>query len=190
MLELNLLPVREAKRKEALRQLAMQGVFVLMVVMAGIGFAHSDISNDVELSNARVRQMQADIDKYKPQLVQVAAFRETKSALERKISVIEELDLARSGPVRLMSELAERIPERLWITQLTTKGKVIMMEGESLDNDIVAQFLRQLADSKYFADVDLDKTEFGKTRGDLRVVSFKIRAVLVNPKADESSEQV
>jgi type IV pilus assembly protein PilN len=190
MLKLNLLPVREARRKEALRQLVMQGVFVLMVVGAGIGFVHSDISSEVKLSNTRLRQMQRDIDQYKPQLKQVSAFRKTKSALKRKIDVIEELDLARSGPVRILSELADRIPERLWLTELTTKGRSVMMRGSSLDNDIVALFLRQLADSKYFENVDLDRTEFGIGKDDLRLVNFSVRAVLVTPKKGAAGNQV
>jgi type IV pilus assembly protein PilN len=190
MLKLNLLPVREARRKEALRQLAMQAVFVLMVVGAGIGFVHSGLSSNVELSNGRVQQMQRDIDQYKPQLEQVSAFRKTKSALEKKIDVIEELDLARSGPVRILSELADRTPDRLWLTELSTKGKVVMIKGSSLDNDIVALFLRQLADSEYFEDVDLDRTALGIGKGELRLVNFSVRAVLVNPEKDSTGNQV
>ena len=94
MLELNLLPVREARRKEALSQLLMQVAFILLVVSAGIGFVQSSVSSDIKLSNARVHQMQRDIDQYTPQLEQVAAFRKKKSALESKIDVIEELDRA------------------------------------------------------------------------------------------------
>jgi type IV pilus assembly protein PilN len=187
MLELNLLPVREARRQEALRQLAMQGVFVLMIVGAGIGFVQSGISSEITLSNSRVHQMQRDIDQYKPQLEQVEEFRKTKKVLKRKIEVIEDLDLARSGPVRILSELGERVPDRLWLSELTTKGKVVMMKGSSLDNDIVALFLRQLDDSKYFDEVDLDQTEFGQASGDLRLVKFSIRAVLVNPDKNKAS---
>ena len=64
--------------------------------------------------------MQRDIDQFKPQLEQVAAFRKKKAKLEKKIDVIDELDHARSGPVRVMSELAMRTPERLWLTSVRT----------------------------------------------------------------------
>ena len=139
------------------------------------------------MSNGRIHQMQRDIDQYKPQLDQVAAFRAKKSELENKIGVIEELDHARSGPVRLLSELASRTPERLWLTSLSTKGSVIMMKGQSLDNDLLALFLRRLGESAYFEDVDLDKTELGKQRGGLRLMNFSVRAVLVNPDASSAA---
>jgi type IV pilus assembly protein PilN len=188
MLQINLLPVREARRKEDSRQLAMQAALVLLLVGAVVGFAHSIISEEIENSKTRIAQMQRDIDQYKPQLEQVAAFRAQKKKLETKIGVIEELDQARSGPVRVLSELASRTPDRLWLTSLATEGKVIVMAGESLDNDLVALFLRRLGESAYFTEVDLDKTEMKGNEGGLRLMSFRIRAVLANPIANATAD--
>jgi type IV pilus assembly protein PilN len=187
MLQINLLPVREARRKEDSRQLSMQAALVLLLVFAVIGFTHSIISEEIADSKIRIAQMQRDIDQYKPQLEQVAAFRAQKKKLETKIGVIEELDRARSGPVRVLSELAARTPDRLWLTSLATEGKTIVMAGESLDNDLVALFLRRLGESAYFTEVDLDKTEMKGDGSGLRLMSFRIRAVLTNP--DQSADQ-
>ena len=184
MLQINLLPVREARRKEDSRQLSMQVGLLVLLVGAGIGFAHSIISEEIAESKARISQMQRDIDQYKPQLEQVAAFRAKKKELETKIGVIDELDLARSGPVRVLSELAARTPDRLWLTSLATEGKTVVMVGQSLDNDLVALFLRSLGESAYFTQVDLDKTEMKGETGGLRLMSFRIRAKLANPDSN------
>ncbi|MBG7605170.1 MAG: PilN domain-containing protein [Actinobacteria bacterium] len=129
--------------------------------------------------------MQRDIDQFKPQLEQVAAFRKKKAKLEKKIDVIDELDRARSGPVRVMSELAMRTPERLWLKSVKTTGGTIQLKGLSLDNELVAVFLRGLSDSEYFEAVDLDGTKLEGGKGKLKLVSFGIRAKLVSPKSDE-----
>jgi type IV pilus assembly protein PilN len=184
MLQINLLPVREARRKEDSRQLSMQAGLLVLLVGAGIGFTHSIISEEIAESKARISQMQRDIDQYKPQLEQVAAFRAKKKELETKIGVIDELDLARSGPVRVLSELAARTPDRLWLTSLATEGKTVVMVGQSLDNDLVALFLRSLGESAYFTQVDLDQTEMKGESGGLRLMSFRIRAKLANPDSD------
>ncbi|HEX9813555.1 MAG TPA: PilN domain-containing protein [Myxococcota bacterium] len=181
MLQINLLPVREARREEDLRQFRNQGLLVLLLVCAAIGFAWSHINEEIANSNTRIAQMQRDIDQYNPQLEQVAAFRKKKKELETKIGVIDELDRARSGPVRVLSELAARTPDRLWLTSLSTEGATILMAGESLDNDLVALFLRSLGESRYFAEVDLDRTEMKGNKDGLQLVSFRIRALLVNP---------
>ena len=63
-----------------------------------------------------------------------------------------------------------------------------MLKGESLDNEIVAQFLRALSDSKYFSEVDLNSTELGKKKKGVKLVSFNIHATVVNPTDAETSE--
>jgi type IV pilus assembly protein PilN len=188
MIEINLLPVREARRAADLRQQVMQVVLTLFVVGGGIGFVHSEMNEKVVIAQARVSQMQRDIDQFKPQLEQVAAFRKKKAQLEKKIDVIDELDRARSGPVRVMGELAMRTPERLWLKSVRTTGGTIQIKGSSLDNELVAVFLRGLGDSEYFEEVDLDGTKLGGGKGNLKIVSFGIRAELVNPKMDEETK--
>ena len=76
--------------------------------------------------------------------------------------------------------LAKSTPDRLWLTKLSTKGTSIAIDGESLDNELVALFLRRLGESDYFDDVDLDSTQLANSGG-LRVVKFKIHAQLVRP---------
>ncbi len=182
MLEINLLPVREARRKADLRQQLMQLLLVLIVTGGAIGIIHSRVTDDVQMAGGRVRQMENDIKQFKPQLDQVANFRKKKSSLEKKIDVIEGLDRARSGPVRVMSEIAGRAPERLWLTDMSTKGSTILLRGQSLDNELVALFLRGLSESEFFDDVDLDSTKLGDEKNGLKLVSFSIRARVVNRK--------
>ena len=181
MLEINLLPVREARRKENIRQQVMQLVLGLILTAAAIGFLNSSISDQLEMAQLRVDQMQRDIEQFQPQIELVAKFKKRKAELEKKIDIIDGLDKARTGPVRLLAELADRTPERLWITKLATKGSTLSIEGKSLDNELVAVFLSELGDSPYFAAVDLNKTEIGRARsGGLKLVSFSITARLVS----------
>ena len=188
MLQINLLPVREARRREDTRQLSMQTALMVLLVCAAIGFTHSIISEEISDSKARIAQMQRDIDQFKPQLEQVAAFRKHKKKLTSKIGVIDDLDQARSGPVRMLSELALRAPARLWLTSLEIEGKTIVMSGMSLDNDLVALFLRSLGESDYFTDVDLDKNEMKGDDDGMRLMNFRIRAVLTNPDSNASAD--
>jgi type IV pilus assembly protein PilN len=188
MLEINLLPVREARRKADLRQYVMQIVLVMIVCIGGIGLVHSRIGDEIDRGQARVRQMQNDIDQFKPQLEQVAAFKKRKSELEKKIDVIDGLDKARTGPVRVLNELATRTPDRLWLTSMSTKGRTIALQGQSLDNELVALFLRSLGESEYFSNVDLDSTKLGDDQGGLKLVTFRIRANLVSPKGQAAAK--
>ena len=189
MIEINLLPVREARRKADLRQQATQLLMVVILVAACVGYVHSQISSQIKTSERRIVQMEADIKQFQPQLDQVAAFRKKKKNLERKIDVIDGLDRARSGPVRMLDELSTHTPERLWITGLTTDGRKIQLQGESLDNELVAVLLHALGESPYFDHVDLDSTELRGDRDGLRLVSFKLQAVLAAPKKSKKAKR-
>jgi type IV pilus assembly protein PilN len=181
MLQINLLPVREARLKAELREYVMQAFLVVLLVAGSIGIVQSRMRDKLENAKARVNQMDNDIRQFKPQLDQVAAFRKKKRELEKKIDVIDGLDRARSGPVRVMTELAERTPDRLWLNSMTTSGTSISLKGYSLDNELVALFLRGLNESPHFNDVDLDNTKLTSAKqGGLKLVSFLIRAVIVN----------
>jgi type IV pilus assembly protein PilN len=183
MIQINLLPVREAKRKADVKQNALELVFALIVVGATIYYVHSDLTTQIDTAQNRITQMQNDIEKFKPQLDQVAAFRAKKAELQKKIDVIAGLDRARKGPVRVMDELATHTPERLWLDSVSTKGTTLELTGQSLDNELVAVFLGSLGDSPYFDNVDLNSTELGDGPDGLQVVKFKIQAQMVAPTA-------
>jgi type IV pilus assembly protein PilN len=187
MIEINLLPVREARRKADIRQQVMQLVLVLILAAAAIGFADSRINSQIDTSRRRIVQMEADIKQFKPQLDQVAAFRKKKANLEKKIEVIDNLDRARQGPVRMMDELATHTPPKMVITSVKTTGNKLEMQGASLDNELVAELLQALGSSPYFSNVELDNTKMSDRSG-LKLVSFKMHAVIVTPKKPEQAK--
>ena len=187
MIQINLLPVREAKRKADVKQNVLELVLVLIVVTAAIGFAHSDLQAKIDTSDHRITQMQNDIEKFKPQLDQVAAFRAKKAELQKKIDVIAGLDRARKGPVRMMDELATHTPERLWLDSVSARGDQLELTGQSLDNEMVAMFLGSLGDSPYFSNVDLNSSDLGDGPDGLKVVKFKIQATIVTPQTAQAA---
>jgi type IV pilus assembly protein PilN len=186
MIQINLLPVREAKRTADVKQNVLELVLMLIVLGTVVGFAHAHISDQIGTTQNRIRQMENDIAKFKPQLDQVAAFRAKKAELQKKIDVIAGLDRARKGPVRVMDELATHTPERLWLDSIKTNGRQIELSGESLDNELVATFLGALGESKFFANVDLNSTELGSGPDGLKVVKFKIQASMASPDAPQA----
>ena len=184
MIEINLLPVREARRRADLRQQLMQLVLVLILAASVIGFADSRIEAQIDTSSRRITQMEADIKQFQPQLDQVTAFRKKKSSLEKKIEVIDNLDRARQGPVRVMDALATHTPPKLVLTSIKTVGNKLEMQGASLDNELVAQLLQALGASPYFGNVEIDNTKMSDKNG-LKVVNFKVHAVIRAPKKVE-----
>jgi len=184
MLEINLLAHREAKRLAEIRESVVVLLLGLVAVGLGVIFVDGRIESKIAVAQATVRQLEAEVERYRPQEEQVAAFKKRKAELEGKLEVIRELDRARTGPVMMFDQLAEETPERLWLTTLSTTNGKVRLQGASLDNVVVADFLRALNGSEYFSNVDLIRTDRGTPINGVRLVKFEIMADFAPPRKE------
>ena len=183
MITINLLPVREERRRAGVVQLlALMGVS-LAVSLAVVALMHWSVKSDIEQSVRLAAQTQKQVDQFGPQLKQVEEYRTVKTDIERKLDVIERLSDARSGPVHVFDELAAQIPERVWLNKIDILDGQITVQGMSLDNELVALFLTGLEDSSYFKNVELLKTE-AKTKDGFKLNAFEVTAFLTSPAAE------
>ena len=94
MIDINLLPHREAKRVADLREsfvVLMLGTLLALVLALVMEFR---IDGELDRATVSISQLESDIARFKPQQDQVAAFRKKKADLEEKLDVIRKLDLA------------------------------------------------------------------------------------------------
>jgi type IV pilus assembly protein PilN len=180
MIEINLLPVREEKRKADVRQFAMMLGLALAGSVVLAGAVHTKLIADVVGTRSQLKTLQGQIDAFGPQLEKVERYRATKQAIESKLEVIGRLDRSRSGPLHILDELSTNSPERLWLTELEAEAGTITVEGMSLDNELVALFMTALGDSPYFDNVELKATE-AKDKDGLRLNHFVVSAMITTP---------
>lgn len=182
MIKINLLPVREERRKAGARQLALSLIGTLVGVLAITGFFHWNLTNDLAEVQLAAAETKRQIDQFGPQLKQVEEYRKTKAEIEAKLEVIERLFDSRAGPVHLLDELATHAPDRLWLTRVESNKKEVLIKGMSLDNELVAQFLTVLNASPYLTKVELVSTEAREKDG-LKLNAFEISAKATTPKS-------
>ncbi len=180
MIRINLLPVREARRRADLQQQGFLLVALLMVAVVGTGWMHFAMRSKVSAAKERVAQINAQIKQFEPQLKQVEAYKAKKAEVQAKLDVIEGLERSRSGPVHMMDELAIHIPERMWLTSLKATAGNVKIDGMSLDNEIVAAFLTELNRSPYFGNVELRSTEL-ESRSGLKLHRFEVTTTMEDP---------
>jgi type IV pilus assembly protein PilN len=179
MIRINLLPVREARRQAGLqKQAALLGGAVALGAVICV-WMHVSVSSAQSDELRRIIEAKAELKQLEVTRNEVERFRKEKEEIERKLGVIATLEQSRQGPVRIMDEIAMRIPKRMWLTQLKMQGGSLEMSGVSLDAEIVAAFLASLGESELFQDVELDETRLSETDG-LKLNSFKIHSRYVN----------
>ncbi|MBW2416371.1 MAG: PilN domain-containing protein [Deltaproteobacteria bacterium] len=173
MIRVNLLPVREARRQAGIRQQAMvlgisAGVGLLVCIWLQVSLSAKQSAQQRQIASAK-----AELKKLDATRKQVERFREEREEIERKLKVIDDLEKNRTGPVKIMDEIATRIPKRMWLTELKMNAGVMTLEGVSLDAEIVAAFLTTLAESPLISHVELDSTKLEERDG-LKLNTFEI----------------
>lgn len=184
MIRINLLPIREERRKADLRQFGLILGAALLGSIVIVSLYHIKLSGDVKEAKAGVVATQQQIDQFKPQLKQVEEYREAKAEIEKKLEIIGRIEASRSGPVHVFDELAIHAPPRLWLTKLVARGGKITIEGMSLDNELVALFLTALNESAYFNEVELRETKAKEMSG-YKLNEFEVSAMLASPAASK-----
>ncbi len=160
MIKINLLPVKRSKKRDAAtRELAIGGS-IAAVVLIGLYTWYAVMDSKLSTVTESVNKSRADIARIEQDIVKVDEFKKKKRELEQKLSVIEELKAKKTGPVKLLDELATSMPKRVWITSFEEKNGVMIMEGGAADNDELSEFLSYMTKrTKFFTGVTLIYSE-------------------------------
>jgi type IV pilus assembly protein PilN len=156
MIRINLLPFRSTRKKENIRR--QLSIFLLSLAFAvvaifGIYFL---LSSQVDDLNSRIASTQAELEKYDKINREIEEIKKKLDSLNKKLTVIRELEVSRYEPVRLMDTLAQVIIEkRMWFTALDAKADVVNISGIAMDDKTVADFMVRLEGSGLFSAVNL-----------------------------------
>lgn len=156
MIRINLLPVREWRKKEILRR--QISIFFLSLVLVFVGCLAVGITLRAKVS--AVREAHAKLEERKKQLDYVDKtikdLQAKSQEIENKFAAIEELQRGRTLTLEILDYMSSVIPgERMWISKVNLKDKRLVLTGFALDNHTVAFFMSRLEPFKLFKTVTL-----------------------------------
>jgi type IV pilus assembly protein PilN len=183
MIRINLLPVKAAQKKEMLKGQLMVLVLALIVTGAICGAAYMYVVGEVEAKQAKIDQKRTEISRLQKAIQEVKDFEKRQKALRAKLNVLEKLKTARTGPVYLLDDLYEAMPEKLWITKFSEGKGQAKIDGIGGSEEIVAQFLRDLENADSFGGVEL-KTIKQVTKDKIKFHQFQLTCKTVSRKPD------
>ncbi|MBN2467824.1 MAG: PilN domain-containing protein [Deltaproteobacteria bacterium] len=158
MIEINLLPRKELLEQKKRRTLIGEGVIALISVVVVLMILFSwaaHVKGKVENRNKEIVKLQAELDKLKENEKKIEQLREGEAIVQRKIDVIKKLEQKKIGPVRVLDEIALRIPQKMWLTALKNQQALLSLEGVAIDNETIALFMTNLENSDQFENVEL-----------------------------------
>ena len=179
MISINLLPVREWKKREAVRQQVSVFFLSFILLLAGLfalGFA---IQGKVSAQRKELKRLEAR----KAQLAyvnqKITQAKKKSKEIEDKFNAIEKLQKGRTRTVKIMDEVVTCLPiDRLWLKSLKLNSGQLKLSGIALDNHTVALFMRRLEAAPSTKKVKLVNTRRQKIQGH-DLMQFDLLAELV-----------
>jgi type IV pilus assembly protein PilN len=158
MIKINLLPVREERRKLGARQETLLFFLIIILIFIGVFYWHSTTNRKIKSLRQEIRRVDGEIRRLDKVVKEVEKFKRDKKTLEGKIKVIGELKRNRQAQVHFMDEINRALTPQIWFKTYQEKGGSIVLKGQSLATDDIANFMRRLEASEYFYQVELDVT--------------------------------
>lgn len=159
MIRINLLPVKAAQRKEKLRSQMVAAAATLVLTGAGCAVAYATLLGSIKARQQEIAAKEAEISQLQKAIGEVGEVKKLQAELRGKLDVLAQLKSARSGPVRLLDELSRALPEKVWLTSFKEAGGNISISGVGMNEETVAQFLRNLEASPFYRQVELTVVE-------------------------------
>lgn len=165
---------------------------VLIAIVVGGAWYSAHLSSMISELEFEASTRESQVAKLKIKTEKVEGLEKKKKLLGEKLEVIAKLKLKKQGPVKILDEIATRIPEKAWLTSIVQKDETIELSGVALDGQVVSDFVSKVRDSKLVSDADDVKTE-QILKDDVKLQKFNFPFVLANyfkPKGPEDDSKV
>ncbi len=192
MIKINLVsegrrPVVSRKTKERLGIAGLslgEGLFLLALVLGAlaVGGYWWYLRGQVRERNQAIATAQKEVDELAQVLKEVDDYKIKKEKLEHKINIINELKRAQWGPVRIMDQVSNALPELLWLDTMTLQHNNIELHGKAFNTNQIAAFIENLGKVPEFQEPRLrDTNKQGPVYNFIITFNFSV----VEPKAQQ-----
>jgi len=163
MIYINLLPVRDIKKRiVAKRQVyaSLISLFMLTLTIGIVSWYQSSIISELTIENEKIAN---EKKKYTQILNQIKQIDEDKKILENRIAVIKKLRKDSSITVHVLDEVANLTPsKRMWLKSIDQSSSRLMISGMALDDQTIAKYMDDLDKSDYIKNIVLANTTMDK----------------------------
>ena len=174
MIKINLLPQKKDNRKTALIKQGTTAFFSLLVVLMVLFVCAANIKGKVKAldkKNATIKSELAELEENRKKIEELKA---SEIVFQKKIDVIKKLEQRKTGPVKMLDEIASIIPEKMWLNELKNQRSLLSLDGVAIDNETIALFMTSLENSDQFNNVEL------KVAQEIKVEDFMLKKFSLN----------
>ena len=189
MANINLLPWREAKRRER-NQVTLVICIAMWAVTGLIVFlVNSYAASRLEYQEGRNRYLQGEIDSLSRVILEIEDLREKRDALIARQEVIQNLQKNRAQIVHVFDDLVSKLPMGVYYDRVDKNDDGLRIEGKAQSNGRVSALMRNLDASDWFENPDLKVVDVVDQNG-AAISKFEIEVYEAEIGNDEGVEAV
>ena len=159
MARLHLLPWREERRKELLRQfLTMLGLSVILMLLVLLAI-HLHFGRLISAQESRNSFLNDEIAVVEKKIREINRLSKEKKRLLARMDVIQQLQRNRPGIVHLFEEMVKVIPEGAYIVSLKQDGRKLTINGVAQSNARISAYMRNIDASDWLTSPRLNIIE-------------------------------
>lgn len=145
MIRINLLPHREAARKQRrdMFNVSIGVSFLVGGLIAGMIFMW--FQGRISEQQGRNNLLTSEIKRLEGQIKDIAGLEAEIAALRARQQAVEDLQADRNVPVHLMTELVRQFPDGVYIISMKQDRQNVQIQGVAQSNERVSELLRNLA---------------------------------------------
>jgi type IV pilus assembly protein PilN len=189
MIRINLLPIRQMKKRMRTRNEATVFAVALVALLALLVTASWSMQQKVVSLQTDIKELNDKKAKYNAILNEIKQLEQEKQKLTAKIDAIRQLKSTSQVTVRLLDEIAKATPpDSIWLESLKQTGGAVDLNGVALDNTRLADYMDRLTASPYFSSATLGKSSLITIAGqDLK--SFSLTLAIKTPESDKAAAE-
>lgn len=173
MANINLLPWREAQRRE--RNRATLAICIAMWIAAGLVVLAGKLIMDARISNQETRNayLESEINALSKVIKEIEDLKTKRDALLARMQVIQNLQQNRSQIVHMFDDLVTKLPKGVYYNRIAKTNNRLDIDGYAQSNERVSALMRNLDSSDWFDQSSLKQVDVVDQNG-LLVSQFKI----------------
>lgn len=189
MAGLNLLPWREAARKESQKKFVVMVVGAIVVAAGTVFGVFSFYQDQINKQSDRNNYLQTEIKTLDKTIAEIKKLDVTRKALLDRITIIEGLQSTRPGIVHLFDEMVKSLPKGMYLTSLEQKKTKIKLEGKAESNARVSSYMNRLDMSPWLSSSALNIISIDTREKTDRLRNFSLSVTqLLKPGGEGDSE--
>jgi len=187
MIRINLLPYRAQRRQNQIIQHLVILLGLIAITASMLFFVDVYKTSELTALEDEFSSLKAQNDVLKKKIGKIRNLDKLRADVERKLALVDKLQEGRFHSLVTLNGLAEVIPENVWLTSIADTGESLAISGLGESNKAVANFMRALDQSPFFANVSL-KTITRTQAGNVPIRQFSLTMSRVEEEKVESTK--